>query len=113
MSKTIKLIIGLGNPGLEYEKNRHNVGFWFVEELLKLDSSAEPFRLEKKFFAEQTQINFSGHQVRLLKPQTFMNRSGQSIKAIADYYKFSTENILIAHDELDSSSSVISPIDHQ
>jgi len=103
----IKLIVGLGNPGSEYEKNRHNVGFWFVDELLRLDSSAEPFRSEKKFFAEQTKLSLAGHSIILLKPQTFMNRSGQSIKAIADYYKIAPENILIAHDELDIGLGVM------
>ncbi|MBF0264091.1 MAG: aminoacyl-tRNA hydrolase [Gammaproteobacteria bacterium] len=97
----IKLIVGLGNPGPEYENNRHNVGFWFVDELLRLDKLAEPFRLEKKFFSEQSNINIAGNMVRLLKPQNFMNRSGQAIRAIADFYKILPENILLAHDELD------------
>ncbi|ABL02772.1 peptidyl-tRNA hydrolase [Candidatus Ruthia magnifica str. Cm (Calyptogena magnifica)] len=96
---TIKLIVGLGNPGKDYQSNRHNAGFWLCEALAHL--YAGNFKKETKFFGEVAQINISGRKVRLLKPTVFMNCSGQSIQSIVNFYQINTNEILIVHDELD------------
>jgi len=98
LSSQIKLIAGLGNPGPKYEKTRHNVGFWFIDALAK--SKGVNLKLESKFHGEAGKINLAG-DVWLLKPNTFMNRSGQSVSAIAKYYKITPQEILVVHDELD------------
>lgn len=95
----IRLIVGLGNPGPDYEGTRHNVGFWFVEELARRESAF--FREEKKFNAEVARIRLADQDVWLAKPQTYMNRSGSAVVAIALYYKILPEEILVVHDELD------------
>jgi PTH1 family peptidyl-tRNA hydrolase len=99
LTATIKLIVGLGNPGGDYRGTRHNVGADFVEELARQCSS--PLQADSKFFGMTSRVNLAGHDVRLLIPTTFMNRSGQSVAALANFYKFTPEEILIAHDELD------------
>ena len=99
MTATIKLIVGLGNPGSDYRGTRHNAGADFVEELARQSgSSLQP---EAKFFGLAGRINTAGHDVRLLVPTTFMNRSGQAVAAMAGFYKITPEEILVAHDELD------------
>ena len=99
MTATIKLIVGLGNPGSDYRGTRHNAGADFVEELARQCSiSLQP---DSKFFGMTGRVNLAGHDVRLLIPTTFMNRSGQSVASIAGFYRVSPEEILIAHDELD------------
>jgi len=95
----IDLIVGLGNPGSKYEQTRHNAGFWFVEEIARLKGAH--FRPENKFSGEVCKVQLEGREVWLLKPTTFMNRSGMAIKQLASFYKIPTENILVAHDELD------------
>jgi len=100
----IKLIVGLGNPGKDYQSHRHNVGFWFCDAMANLYSGT--FKKETKFFGECAQVNIAGSTVRLLKPSTYMNRSGQSVQAIAKFYQIKTEEILIVHDELDLDSGV-------
>jgi PTH1 family peptidyl-tRNA hydrolase len=95
----IQLIVGLGNPGKQYENTRHNAGFWFVEEVARQYSVQ--FRPETKFLGQLARVQSSGLDFFLLKPTTFMNRSGQSIQAVAKFYKIPPENILVAHDELD------------
>lgn len=96
---SIKLIVGLGNPGAEYVLTRHNAGFWLVDEMAyQLNAS---FKAESKYFAEVARAKYASHDVFLLKPQTFMNRSGQSIGALAGFYKIHPEEILVLHDELD------------
>jgi len=95
----IALIVGLGNPGSEYEATRHNAGFWFIDELAR--HSGCELRKDSKFFGYAGKANLHGEPVWLLKPDTFMNRSGQSVSALAKYYKIPVENILVAHDELD------------
>lgn len=99
MSEKIQLIVGLGNPGREYENTRHNAGAIFVAQL------AETYRAnwqeEKKFFGMTAQIAIDNQPVRLLLPSTYMNRSGQAVSAMANFYKIAPENILVAHDELD------------
>ena len=95
----IKLIVGLGNPGREYVATRHNAGFWLVDELArKLGAN---FNLEGKYFAEAAKTKVSGTDVWLLKPQTYMNLSGKSVLALANFYKIQPEEILVVHDELD------------
>lgn len=96
---TIKLIVGLGNPGGEYRGTRHNAGADFVEQLAR-DTGAE-LRSEAKFFGLAGQITVNSHSLRLLIPTTFMNRSGKAVAAIATFYKITPQEILIAHDELD------------
>ncbi len=99
MSAVVALIVGLGNPGPQYQETRHNAGFWFVEQLARQQGGQ--FRLENKFHAEIAKVVIGAKQVWLLKPNTFMNRSGQSVAALARFYKIPLENILVVHDELD------------
>ncbi len=100
-SAPIRLIVGLGNPGAEYEQTRHNAGFWLVDQLARGD-----LRKESRFNALTAKIRIAGHEVWLLEPQTFMNRSGQSVGAIARFYKIQPDEILVAHDELDIAPGV-------
>lgn len=95
----IKLIVGLGNPGDKYDLTRHNAGFWFVDEVARQYGAV--FRPETKFLGEAARVQSSGLDFWLLKPATFMNRSGQSISALAKFYKIPVESILVVHDELD------------
>jgi len=95
----IDLIVGLGNPGAEYEPTRHNAGFWFVEEIARLKGAH--FRPETKFSGQVCKVHLEGRDIWLLKPNTFMNRSGQAVQQLASFYKIPVENILVAHDEID------------
>ncbi len=99
MSSRIQLIVGLGNPGQQYEKTRHNAGFWFVDAIAR--THGIDLKSENKFHGEVGKGRIDGQEVWLLKPMTFMNKSGQGIAALARFYKIDAENILIAHDELD------------
>jgi len=96
---TIELIAGLGNPGSKYEQTRHNAGFWLVEEIARLKGAH--FRPESKFSGEVCKVVLEGRDVWLLKPDTFMNRSGLAVQKLASFYKIPADNILVAHDELD------------
>jgi PTH1 family peptidyl-tRNA hydrolase len=95
----IRLIVGLGNPGREYETTRHNVGFLWIDELARLQDLG--FRSEAKFHGLTARGQLHGHEVLLLKPQTFMNVSGRSVGALVQFYKISPEEMLVVHDELD------------
>ncbi len=95
----IKLIVGLGNPGREYEATRHNAGFWWVDELVRAHNVS--FKADSKFHGLVARATLHGHEVHLLKPQTFMNVSGRSVGAVAQFYKIVPEQILVVHDELD------------
>jgi PTH1 family peptidyl-tRNA hydrolase len=95
----IRLIVGLGNPGAQYEDTRHNAGFWFVDEVARLTGAT--LRPEPRFHGLAARIMLEGHELWLLKPTTFMNRSGQAAAALARFYKITPEQILIAHDEID------------
>jgi PTH1 family peptidyl-tRNA hydrolase len=95
----IRLIVGLGNPGREYESTRHNVGFLWIDELARLQDLG--FRSEAKFHGLTARGQLHGHEVLLLKPQTFMNVSGRSVGALVQFYKISPEEMLVVHDELD------------
>lgn len=98
MKSKIKLVVGLGNPGQEYARTRHNAGSWLVENLAKASGNSLK---TSKFFGLHSQTNIAGQPVHLLIPTTFMNRSGQSIAALANFYKIEPEEILVVHDELD------------
>lgn len=95
----LRLIVGLGNPGSEYEHTRHNIGFDFIDELAKLWKTS--LKEEKKFFGQVARVNLNEGEVWLLKPLTFMNKSGTAVQALAKFYKILPEEILIIHDELD------------
>ncbi|MCK5903342.1 MAG: aminoacyl-tRNA hydrolase [Cocleimonas sp.] len=101
----LKIIVGLGNPGKNYTKTRHNAGFWFVDELARRYGAR--FKLDSKFSGELSKATIEGHSVWLLKPTTFMNKSGLSAKQLASFYKISVDDILVAHDELDLSSGLM------
>ncbi|MCC7005975.1 MAG: aminoacyl-tRNA hydrolase [Ottowia sp.] len=100
----IKVIVGLGNPGAEYEMTRHNAGFWLVDALAH--QSAVTLNMERRFHGLVGQAKIDGQAVWLVKPQTFMNRSGQSVAALTSFYRIAVEEILVVHDELDLSSGV-------
>jgi len=97
----IQLIVGLGNPGKPYEGTRHNAGAFFIEEIARrCGSTLTP---ESKFHGDTGRVTFAGHELRLLRPTTFMNRSGRAVAALANFYRITPEAILVAHDELDIS----------
>ena len=93
------LIVGLGNPGADYARTRHNAGFWFIDTLA--DALGARFSVDAKLFGETAQASVHGRTVRLLKPATFMNLSGKSVTAALRYWKLEPEQALLAHDELD------------
>ncbi len=95
----IKLIAGLGNPGAEYAATRHNIGFWVIDAIASEAGGA--LRSEARFHGYVAHARFHGLSLRLLQPQTFMNRSGRSVHAVARFYDISPDEILIVHDELD------------
>lgn len=95
----IQLIVGLGNPGREYEDTRHNAGAWLVESLARSLGCA--LATDHKFFGLTGRGKLAGQDIRLLIPTTFMNRSGQAVAALATFYKIPPAAILVAHDELD------------
>lgn len=99
MAPRIQLIVGLGNPGAQYEATRHNAGFWFLDEVAR--ATGGQFRAENKFHGEACKVRMGDQEVWLLKPMTFMNRSGQAAAALARFYKIPPEQILVVHDELD------------
>lgn len=95
----IKLIIGLGNPGKEYEKTRHNIGFILVDALTKkLD--AGDWSHDKRFRSDITKAVIDGNKVLLAKPLTYMNKSGDAVKSIAEYYHIQSDEILVVADDL-------------
>ncbi|MBN8263016.1 MAG: aminoacyl-tRNA hydrolase [Xanthomonadales bacterium] len=95
----LRLIVGLGNPGPEHTRTRHNAGFWFVDALAERERAR--FGLETKLFGETAKVDIGGQPVWLLKPATFMNLSGKSIAAALRYWKIEPQEMLVAHDELD------------
>ncbi|MCK5490348.1 MAG: aminoacyl-tRNA hydrolase [Candidatus Pacebacteria bacterium] len=96
----MKLIIGLGNPGNEYKKTRHNVGFLSVDKIIS-SFNLSPVLMQTKFNAEISIGIIAEKKVILAKPQTFMNLSGQTVREISDYYKIEPKNIIIIQDDLD------------
>lgn len=97
--QAITLIIGLGNPGDKYAKTRHNAGFWFIDALA--DKYSAEFKSETKFSGELAKATIDGNKVWLLKPSTFMNRSGLSAHQITSFYKIPVDQVLVAYDEID------------
>lgn len=95
----MKLIVGLGNPGKEYEATRHNVGFWAVDYLAEKVLKGEKFKLEKKFNAEIAEVKIQNQQLLLVKPQAFMNKSGEAVSKIARYYKVDPADTIIVCDD--------------
>lgn len=95
----IRLIVGLGNPGREYETTRHNVGFWWVDQLAREEKLN--FKSEVKFHGLTARGQVHGHEIMLLMPQTYMNNSGRSVGALAQFFKIAPAEILVVHDELD------------
>ena len=95
----IKLFVGLGNPGADYEDTRHNAGFWWIEALARdIKVNLVP---DKSYFAKVARTQVQGQTVWLLEPQTFMNLSGKSVGALAKFFKIAPQEILVVHDELD------------
>lgn len=99
MSSPIRLIAGLGNPGLEYERTRHNAGYWLADCLA--DDLKTSFVNERAFFGQVAKARHGGGNIFVVKPGTYMNRSGQAVGALARFYKIAPEEILVVHDELD------------
>jgi peptidyl-tRNA hydrolase, PTH1 family len=96
---SIKLIVGLGNPGPKYERTRHNAGWWWID--LIAQQHKVTWQFSSKYNAEICKIELAGEDCWLMKPQTFMNLSGQSVSGLANFYKIPMDAVLAAHDELD------------
>src|SRR5215472_6123501 len=101
----LKLIVGLGNPGSQYARTRHNAGFWLLDELARRHGAT--FRNEPRHQGELARARIGGAELWLLKPMSFMNRSGGPVHSVAGFYKVPAESILVAYDELDFSPGVI------
>ncbi len=101
----IKLIVGLGNPGAEYEATRHNAGFWLVDQLARMASVT--LRVEGRFHGLAARARLWDQEIWLLKPSTFMNRSGLSVVSLARFYKILPDEILVAHDEMDLPAGTV------
>jgi PTH1 family peptidyl-tRNA hydrolase len=95
----LRIVVGLGNPGPEHQLTRHNAGFWFVDRLAR--TFGGEFRDYRKYSGETAKIAIHGRELILLKPTTYMNRSGLSIRQLSEFFKVAPEDILVAHDELD------------
>ena len=101
----LRLIVGLGNPGVEYAQTRHNAGFWLADALARQHGGH--FRPDGKYHGETCRIAVDGQERWLLKPMTYMNRSGQAVAALARFHKIPLSAILVAHDDLDLPPGVI------
>ena len=95
----MKLVVGLGNPGKKYEATRHNAGFWWVDRLA--GAARAEFRRESRFHCEVSWVTAPGGAIGLLKPDTYMNRSGLAVAAFVGFYKLASVELLVVHDELD------------
>lgn len=95
----MKLIVGLGNPGLKYKKTRHNIGFMFVDELVK--QNKEKFLLNKPLKSKIATLMFNNEKVLVIKPQTYMNLSGEAVNLVCKYFKIDIDDILVIYDDLD------------
>jgi peptidyl-tRNA hydrolase, PTH1 family len=96
---SLKLIVGLGNPGAAYSRTRHNAGFWLVEELARRHGGT--FRMESKHRAELARAKIDGEEIWLAKPMAFMNLSGGPVASVVGFYKLTLGEVLISHDDLD------------
>jgi PTH1 family peptidyl-tRNA hydrolase len=101
----LKLVVGLGNPGPEYARTRHNAGFWLVDELARRHGAN--FRFEGKHQAELARVRIGGEEIWLAKPMTFMNRSGGPVSSVLGFYKVAPAQMLVAHDEIDLPSGTV------
>ena len=95
----IQIVVGLGNPGPEHALTRHNAGFWFVDALARAHGAQ--FRAHSRYHGEVARVEVGGRSLTLLKPQTYMNRSGISVRSLVDYAKAPVNEVLVVHDELD------------
>ncbi len=95
----LQAIVGLGNPGQEHLLTRHNAGFWFVDALARRFGGQ--FRGHARYQSDVCRIKIDAHEITLLKPQTYMNRSGLAVRALMDYMKIPSEQVMVVHDELD------------
>ncbi|MGM0702603.1 MAG: aminoacyl-tRNA hydrolase [Pseudomonadota bacterium] len=95
----VKAIIGLGNPGPDYATTRHNAGAWLVEAMAR--TAGTELRPERKFLGLHAKVRLDGHELHLLEPTTFMNRSGGAVAALTQFFKIAPDELLVAHDELD------------
>jgi len=105
LNTPVRLLVGLGNPGTEYQDTRHNAGAWFVESFAR--KSGASFTRESKFYGRVARISFEGEDLRLLLPDTYMNESGRSVAAVCQFFKIPTDSILVAHDEIDLPTGTI------
>jgi PTH1 family peptidyl-tRNA hydrolase len=101
----MRLVVGLGNPGREYEATRHNVGFWWVDGLA--GQARVPMKREARFHGEVGKLVDAGRECWLLKPTTFMNLSGRAVQALAQFYKVDVGEILVVHDEIDFPPGIV------
>jgi PTH1 family peptidyl-tRNA hydrolase len=101
----LKIVVGLGNPGAEYARTRHNAGFWLVDELARRHGGA--FRGEGRHQAELARIKIGGEDLWLVKPMSFMNRSGGPVSSVLGFYKLTPAQMLVAHDEIDLPSGTV------
>jgi PTH1 family peptidyl-tRNA hydrolase len=101
---TVSMFVGLGNPGPDYSRTRHNAGFWFIDALAEQHQAR--WGLEKKLQAETAKITVAGRAIHLVKPATFMNHSGRAVLAALQYWKVEPGQCLLAHDELDLAPGV-------
>ncbi len=99
LTADIRLMVGLGNPGADYVDTRHNAGFWLID--LVAAEQGSGFQFEKRYNADECKFKAPGKHIYLLKPQTFVNRSGQAVASLARYFKIAPQQILVIHDELD------------
>ena len=98
----MKIVVGLGNPGKKYKSTRHNIGFRIIDAICQLSIvNCQPFKLERRFKAEVSECIIGNERVSLLKPQTFMNNSGEAVSSFLNYYKILPENMIVIHDDVD------------
>jgi PTH1 family peptidyl-tRNA hydrolase len=101
----LKIVVGLGNPGAEYARTRHNAGFWLVDELARRHGGV--FRSEARHQAELARVRIGGEDLWLVKPMSFMNRSGGPVSSVLGFYKLTPAQMLVAHDEIDLPSGTV------
>jgi peptidyl-tRNA hydrolase, PTH1 family len=101
----LRIVVGLGNPGPEYAATRHNAGFWFVDELARRHGGR--LKPERRYSGEAGRVTVEAVDLWLLKPMTYMNRSGQAIRALCDYLQVPASEVLVAHDELDLPAGAV------